>query len=211
MTDSTDSPKFWEQWKIPWTHAQCKQRYVQGRDRIGLRKLAKDSGVSFSTVGRWCAQGKWETLRRQYEDELETRANEKALELTSDKLAEELSDVRKANYEALKIARDYSSSVMQLRKRSLDEALRSNPSSEEIEAILKKHNAHEANFWSLVQARTVEAIANALGLNYFTNINTAAKVLEAKGFIILDPTKKEEESSDDTEDDDIDESIEESE
>lgn len=78
--------------KKKWSRQECRDRYVRG-EKIGLRGLVKITGVSFSTLGVWCKQDNWTEQRKQYQDSLATKTDEKVKERTSEYLARDATEI----------------------------------------------------------------------------------------------------------------------
>lgn len=79
----------------PWSRETCRRRYVEG-DSIGLRPLAKLSGVPLATLSHWSKKDRedsemrsWPEQRRQYQDEVKSKTLQKSAEAISDKYAEQ--------------------------------------------------------------------------------------------------------------------------
>lgn len=176
--------EFWRRWKQPWTRSQITRRYIESNDNIGIRRLAQDSGVSKGTIEIWCRQENWVGQKRRYSDGLQTATRDKAIEKTAEKLSDELSDVAIANYQAHKLARDYATAVFQIKAMHMQSILDTGASQQS--ELLKFHNAHEMNSWSLILTRATEGINQATGLPCHININTAAKTLNSAGYSVTE-------------------------
>lgn len=79
----------------PWDRETCRRRYVEGT-AIGLRPLARLSGVTFASLTNWSSCDKldpemrpWPVQRQQYQDALRTTTQQKSIELISDRYAEQ--------------------------------------------------------------------------------------------------------------------------
>jgi hypothetical protein len=175
----------WEELPKPWTKEQCRQRYVESGDDIGIRGLANLSGLNKGTVERWVRNEDWVRQRRQYCDRLKASTQEKTIEKASERLSDELADISVANYKAHKLARDYAYAIFQIKAKHLKK-IQQLPDGEQL-GELKKHSGNDMNYWSLILARSTQEIAAATGLPYFVNANTAFKKLEMEGFVVLDP------------------------
>lgn len=194
----------WNRLKKPWTKEQCRRRYVEGGDDIGIRGLADTSGQPKGTVERWARQELWVDQRRRYKDALTTTVQQKTLEKTSDKLSDELSEIAIANYDAHKFVRDYLLEIFRIKVEHLDriESLSSAPTEEQLaeiklledklDKIKKFHNPHELNQLSLGLGRSTQEIAASVGLPYFVNINSAYKKLETEGYVVINPGEEQE-------------------
>ena len=184
--------QFWKRWKQPWTHEQCRLRYVEGGDNIGIRQLSKDSGQPKGTIGDWSKQEEWVDQRERFQDNLRTTTREKIIEKTSEKLSDELSEIATTNYKAHRLARDYAVSIISIKARHM-QVIQQMSFEQQLDAI-KSHNAHEMNFWSLILSRATEGIATATGLPYYIDVSAAARRVEKEGLIISDPTREYDES-----------------
>ena len=180
----------WEELPKPWTKEQCRQRYVEGGDDIGIRGLANLAGLNKGTIEYWVRKEEWVRQRRQFRDRLKTETQQKAIEKTSERLSDELADISVANYEAHKLARDYAHTIFKIKAKDLQRVIKL-PDEERL-VELKKHSASDMNYWSLILSRSTQEIAAATGLPYYINANTAFTKLEKEGYIIIDPRAEQE-------------------
>ena len=185
----------WEKLPRPWTKEQCRRRYVESDDDIGIRGLADASGHGKGTVEGWVRRELWLDQRRQYRDTLKTTIQEKTIEKTSEKISDELSDIVIENYKVHKLARDYVAKIIEVKARQLAEDLKL--SGEEKKKAIAQHNAAEMNQWSQMLKRSTDAINEVRGIKYFIDINAAADKLAREGYEILDPSEKTNEQTDD--------------
>ena len=182
----------WEELPKPWKREQCRQRYVEGDDDIGIRGLAKISGQPKGTLERWARDDspRWIVQRGQYRDRLKTEIQQKTIEKASERLSDDLADISVANYEAHKLARDYAHTIFKIKAKDLQRVIKL-PDEERL-VELKKHSASDMNYWSLILSRSTQEIAAATGLPYYINANTAFTKLEKEGYIIIDPRAEQE-------------------
>ncbi|KYC42109.1 hypothetical protein WA1_19100 [Scytonema hofmannii PCC 7110] len=181
--------QFWTRWAKPWNSTQCRRRYVEGGDKIGIRQLAKDSGVPKGTLEKWCRDEDWVTKRGQFQDSVETTVREKTVEKVSEKLSDELADIAIANYQSHKKVRDYVNKLFDLKIMSLTvDLLNENLTTEQGLEMMKKHRADEINLLSLALARATQEIAAATGLEYHISLKSATKKLSSEGFQVIDPS-----------------------
>jgi histone H3/H4 len=185
----------WEKLPRPWTKEQCRRRYVEADDDIGIRGLADASGQSKGTVEGWVKRELWLDQRRQYRDTLKTTIQEKTIEKTSEKISDELSDIVIENYKVHKLARDYVAKIIEVKARQLAEDLKL--VGEEKKKAIAQHNAAEVNQWSQALKRSTDAINEVRGIKYFIDINAAADKLSREGYEIIDPSEKPNEQTDD--------------
>lgn len=185
----------WEKLPRPWTKEQCRRRYVEADDNIGVRGLAEASGVPRSTVENWSRTELWVEQRRQYQGNLKAAIQEKTIEKTSEKISDELSDIVIENYKVHKLARDYVAKIIEVKARQLAEDLKL--SGEEKKKAIAQHNAAEMNQWSQMLKRSTDAINEVRGIKYFIDINAAADKLAREGYEILDPSEKTNEQTED--------------
>lgn len=100
----------WTKWRKPWKQSYCERRYVEG-DRIGLRALAKASGVSQSSLERWCTADGWVEKRGQFQGDLRAKTREKTLEARSDAIAQRQVEILQAHSDANAIYRKLAKNV----------------------------------------------------------------------------------------------------
>lgn len=181
---------FWSRWKQPWSKDQCRRRYVEGDDDIGIRQLAKDSGQPKGTVETWSKTNDWVGQRRRFRDDLQTEVREKTIEKTSDKLSDELSNIAIANYEAHQQVRDYALSVFRIRAKHMN-SIQELPDDRQLEEV-KKHLGSEMNYWSQILKRATEGIESATGLPYWVNVNTSIRRVEREGLHVSQSEPTEE-------------------
>lgn len=185
----------WEKLSRPWTKEQCRRRYVEADDNIGVRGLAEASGVSRSTVESWSRTELWVEQRRQYQGNLKAVIQEKTIEKTSEKISDELSTIVTENYKVHKLARNYIAKIIEIKAQQLQEDLQIANKQEKKKAIAQ-HNAAEVNQWSQALKRSTDAINEVRGIKYFIDINAAADKLAREGYEILDPSEKTNEQTD---------------
>lgn len=178
----------WEKLPRPWTKEQCRRRYVECDDDIGLRGLATASGQSRRTVEDWSRTELWAEQRRQFRGNLNAVIQEKTIEKTSEKISDELSDIVIENYKVHKLARDYVAKIIEIKRRQLQEDLRIEDGQKRKSAIAQ-HNAAEVNQWSQALKRSTDAINEVRGIKYFIDINAAADKLSREGYEIIDPSE----------------------
>ncbi|MEH1790004.1 MAG: hypothetical protein V7L23_31670 [Nostoc sp.] len=179
----------WTKLPKPWTREQCRRRYVEGGDDIGLRALAGTSGRDKSTLERWCSKDEWVSQRGQHQGKMQVITRQKTIEKTSDKLSDELSEIAIANYQRHKLARDYAAKIIDIKARQLAE-IDKLPLAEKAVMLSSHHIGYEMNYWSQILKRSTDAIESATGLRYYTEINAAAGRLEKEGYEIVDPTEE---------------------
>jgi len=151
------TPQFWKKWKLPWTHDQCRRRYVEGGDNINLRRLADDSGQQKRTLERWSTKELWVDQRRQYVGSLSVATQQKTIEKTSEKLSDELSEIAATNYKIHRLARDYAASIFQIKAQHM-QVVRQMPLEQQLDAI-RLSDARELNYWSMILSRATQGIA----------------------------------------------------
>ncbi len=186
----------WDKLLKPWTKEQCRRRYVECDDDIGLRALSVQSGRAKSTLQIWCKERiegrNWQEQRVHFQASLSTATQEKIIEKTSEKIADELSEVCFENYKVHKLARDYAAKIIEVKARQLSEDLRL--TGKEKKEAIAQHNALEFNQWSQSLKRSTDAINEIRGVKYFADINAAADRLQREGYEITDPSEVNNES-----------------
>lgn len=179
----------WERLPRPWTKEQCRRRYVESDDDIGIRPLADASGQAKGTIEGWVKRELWLDQRRQYRDTLKTTIQVKTIEKTSEKISDGLSDIVTKNYEVHKLTRDYVAKLIEAKARQLQEDLKL--VGEEKRVALKQHNAVEINNLSQALKRATDAIETVTGLRYYIDINAAIDKVAKEGYEITDPSKED--------------------
>lgn len=189
----------WEKLPRPWTKEQCRRRYVEADDDIGLRGLSVQSGRAKSTLQTWCKEqieGRdWHQQRVHFQSSLGTATQEKIIDKISDKISDELSEICTENYKVHKLARDYVAKIIEVKARQLQEDLKL--VGEEKKKAIAQHSAVEYNQWSQALKRSTDAINEIRGIKYFADINAAADKLSREGYEIIDPSEKPNEQTDD--------------
>ena len=180
----------WDKLPKPWTQEQCRIRYVEGGDNIGLRAIALMSGRAESTLERWSSQEKWVVQRGQHKGKLKEVTQQKTIEKTSDKLSDQLSEIAIANYERHKLFRDYAAKIVQIKAQQLAE-IQNLPLDERARILAKDHIGYEMNYWSQILRRSTDAIEGVTGLKYYVDINAAAGRLEKEGYEVIDPSNEQ--------------------
>jgi hypothetical protein len=185
----------WDNWKKPWTKEQCRRRYVEGGDDIGIRELSVQSGRARSTVQRWSAEEvdglNWFSQRVRFRSQLSTVTQQRTIEKTSERLSDKLSEIAIANYEAHRVSRDFARLVIESKMQLFVEALQPDLPIEQKIQIHKNNSGAEANHWHQILARSTSAIAEVTGLINYVQADSAAKVLISKGYEIVDPSAEE--------------------
>lgn len=184
----------WEDLPKPWTKEQCRRRYVESEDDIGIRRLALDAGLGKGTVEGWVRRELWVEQRRQYQDTLKTSIREKTIHKASEKISDELSQIVIENYQVHKLARDYVAKMIEIKARQLTEDLKL--AGKERAYALSKHSAAEMNQWSQALERSTRAINEIRGIRYFSDINAAKNMLTKEGYDVIDPREEEDEDKD---------------
>ncbi|MFM6004711.1 MAG: hypothetical protein ACKPA7_14115, partial [Sphaerospermopsis kisseleviana] len=88
----------WEELPKPWTKEQCRRRYVECEDDIGIRTLAAQAGRTKMMVEGWVKNELWLQQRKEYRYSLNMSIQEKTIEKTSEKISDELSEICTENY-----------------------------------------------------------------------------------------------------------------
>lgn len=180
----------WDKLPKPWTKEQCRRRYVEGGDTIGIRGLSDASGQPRTTLGRWSGEGGWVEQRAQYENRLVTATQTRTVEKVSDKLSDQLSEIAIANYERHRLARDYAAKIFDIKAHLLAE-IKDLPLAEKEAHLSKHHSGSEMNYWSQILKRSTDAIESVSGMRYYSDMNAAAGRLEKEGYEIIDPNNEQ--------------------
>lgn len=179
----------WENLPKPWTKEECRRRYIEGDDSIGIRPLAEISGNSKATIELWVRKELWVEQRTQYRNKLRSTIQKETIEKKSKKISDELSDIVAKNYEVHKLARDYVAKLIEARARQLAEDLKLEDSHKQV--ALKQHNSVEINNLSQALKRSTDAINEITGLQYYIDINAATDKLTREGYEVIDPTTED--------------------
>jgi hypothetical protein len=172
---------FWEKFKRPWSQQQCRDRYVRG-PKINYRQLGEQAGRPIGTLGRWSSAdsgGSWEQQREQYQASLRTAADEKAIEKTSERLGEQVSNLAVEHFTLHKKIRQLASIYLDY---TLSKLSTSHP--EILEDEIPKLNAANINFWSLAVDRSVKGERIATGMEY-DDLNNAIAAVEKAGYKVF--------------------------
>lgn len=193
----------WHRLPRPWNKEQCRRRYVEGGDNIGLRALAEISGQSKGNLERWSRKHGWVDQRGQFIGKMNAAVQEKIIEKTSEKLSKSLSDIAISITEIHSLESEYFTEILQIKKEHLNllKLLSLSPSEESeqrikileelLTRIKKFHAPHEVNQLSQALGRSTQGIAMSTGLQYFVNGNASYRRVESDGFIILSPSDSE--------------------
>ncbi|MFM6136914.1 MAG: hypothetical protein ACKPCP_22660 [Sphaerospermopsis kisseleviana] len=176
----------WEELPKPWTKEQCRRRYVECEDDIGIRTLAAQAGRTKMMVEGWVKNELWLQQRKEYRYSLNMSIQEKTIEKTSEKISDELSEICTENYKVHKLARNYVARIIEFKSKQLVEDLKIENENERKKAIAQ-HNASDMNQWSQSLKRSTDAINELRGIKYFAEINAAADKLTREGYEIIDP------------------------
>lgn len=179
----------WENLPKPWTKEQCRRRYIEGDDNIGIRPLAEISGNPKRTIEVWVRKEQWVEQKKQYRNKLRSTIQKETIEKKSKKISDELSDIVAKNYEVHKLTRDYVAKLIEARARQLAEDLRLEDSRKQL--ALKQHNSVEINNLSQSLKRSTDAINEITGLQYYIDINAATDKLTREGYEVIDPTTED--------------------
>lgn len=75
----------WENLPKPWTKEQCRRRYIEGDDNIGIRPLAEISGNPKRTIEVWVRKEQWVEQKKQYRNKLRSTIQKETIEKKSKK------------------------------------------------------------------------------------------------------------------------------
>jgi hypothetical protein len=175
----------WDKLPKPWTKEQCRRRYVESEEPIGIRDLANACGYNKATVEVWVRQDLWVEQRKRYQEDLKKAVQQKTIEKTSDKISDELSQIVTENYQVHRLARNYVAKLIEARAKQLEEDLQL-PVEERKKAV-SKHNASEINQLTQALTKLTNAINEGRGIRYFIDMNAAADKLTREGYEIIDP------------------------
>jgi histone H3/H4 len=179
----------WEKLPKPWTKEQCRRRYVESEEDIGIRKLAVQAGLSKGTVEGWVRRELWVDQRRRYQDTLQTTIQVKTIHKTSERISDELSQIVIENYKVHKLTRDYVAKIIEQKARQLAEDLEL--TGEERKRAISQHSAPETNQWSQALQRSTNAINETRGIRYYVDINAATAMLAKEGYNVINPSEEE--------------------
>ncbi len=167
-----------------WSREECRNRYVHG-PRIGLRGLAVESGVSFKTLSEWSAKDDWPGQRKQFQDNLRTKIDEKVrskLGITKAQLCRDHfashSQVRRVAQCLLGIIEDKAQQIQSSHPELIDP--------DQLQETVKQLFTHvgNLNLLSLTIDRAIEGERVAAGLEY-EDLHKAAAMLKRRGFDVV--------------------------
>jgi hypothetical protein len=171
----------WSKLEKPWSREECRNRYVQGR-RIGLRKLAIESGVAAQNLSTWSMVDGWVEQRQQFQDKARSESDRGAIAIA----ASENSKILQAHYANYVEASSVAVTLLGVAK-NVAEGLSGTLDPYKLQAAASGLNQ------TLNALKTaIDGQRQALGLQY-NDINVATEFLTGKGFRIVDSTQDEEE------------------
>jgi hypothetical protein len=174
-------PNFWDDWQKPWTKEQCRDRYIRGT-RISVPELVELSGCAEGSIRRWASKdpdGTWKEQRDLYLAQQRSQTDLKAIAKTSEKLADEISDIVASHFRGYRVLREISMTRLDF----INDCLKHPETAGEQMASLNPLNI---NYWSLVFDRSVRGERVALGLEY-EDLNKAIAAVERAGFEVRVP------------------------
>jgi hypothetical protein len=187
----------WSKWKKPWSKEQCRRRYVEGDDDIGIRPLSVQAGRAKSTLQRWAGEEidglNWSQQRVQFRSKLSAATQEKTIAKTSERLAEDIASITIANYAALKAMREYAAYRTQLLIRDAARIQKNYPPEQQLEECERAASDRTIETISRVLQRAVTGINETMGLKYHVNINAAIDKAISDGYVVTEPDSGEEE------------------
>lgn len=163
--------------KKKWSKEECRIRYVQG-EKIGQRALAEQSGRAASLIGQWCSEDGWVKQREQYQSKLRAETHRKTLELTSDRLAE---DLAKRNEDHVKGYEVFRAVSVQYTKALLTEL---QATSNKLQLLDDKSMATQR--YAAIYNLAVQGERTALGMEYM-DINRAIEAASRAGYEVVEP------------------------
>ncbi len=167
--------------KKKWSKEECRIRYVQG-ERITTRALAKMSNRSIGTIARWCAEGNWTEQRDQYVIKLRSKAEQKTIEKTSDRLSDEWA---KVNEEHIKGSELFLKLSVQL---TMAIGADFQQSKNKSKVAKDKDTYLSVQKYSSVYKEMVNLQRQALGMDYMDSNKAIAKVI-SDGYNVSEPAE----------------------
>lgn len=203
-----DFEAYYDELDQPWDEFDATKYYVENPRKKSLEEVAKRSGVPFKTISDW-SRGlnskkiRWVDERKAFQAEYDKKTKlktiEKISEVTSSKLAEILID-HYNSFERTKTIIDFKFEI-ELRAIEKIKARYQAGEIDEAEASkeLANFTASNLNFNSLSQERVIRGQREALGISVWQDLNVAQRVLEDRGYKIVDAETYEKLISDETE------------
>jgi len=183
----------WEKLPKPWSKTQCRRRYVECDDDIGIRGVAKLSGRAPSTIQKWSAEliegRNWHQQRIHFQSSLGTTTRKKIIEKVSTEISNEFSSIVAENYQVHEMTRNYIARLISQKVAQLAQDLKL-PDEYKKKAIAK-HTSVEINNLSQALKRSTDAISEILGLRYHVDMNAATQKVRGEGYEIIDPSKRD--------------------
>ncbi|MGA1590453.1 MAG: hypothetical protein EBR82_51110 [Caulobacteraceae bacterium] len=156
-----------------WTKEECRRKYIEDF-AISLKAISILSGVSKTTLSKWCKEGNWVEDKKEYHKNKESNNSTK-----------ELSDIASHIYQLHYQMLVYASKVVKHKISDISQ-VDSIPVEQRLEYLKSEHNSHDMDAWSRIISRSTDALAKVTGLHYYTDINAAIKRLEKEGLGVID-------------------------
>lgn len=164
-----------------WSREQCRTRYVQG-EKIGIRTLSKLANRSHGTVGTWSSEDNWTGERERYHNELRTKTEEKVIEATSDRLADELVKMNEEHIRGAELFRKMSQQFAGILATEIQQINQSDRS----KTIINKEFSLALQRYSGIFATAVQLQRQATGMQYLDLDKAVSEVIKA-GYDVSEP------------------------
>ncbi len=170
--------------QTPWSKERCRDRYVHGQ-KIGLRALAVESGVSFKTLTEWSAKDDWPGQRKHFQDNLRTETDKKV----KSKLSITRAELSIEHFESHRQVRRVAQCLLGIIEDKVQQIQSNHPElvdPEQLQQTVKQLFSHVGNInqLSMVIDRAVEGERVAAGLEY-EDLQKAAAALRRHGFDVV--------------------------
>lgn len=180
----------WDEWEKPWTREQCRRRYVEGGDNIGLKKLVTESGRSLASLERWSSGDKWVQQRGEFEGSLRVKTTKKVIEKVSEYHADAIVNHWQPIFiEDLNRFRHISSVFANATAGMIADAAKSGAGHE---GIINAIKAKELAMMGRVLEGAIKGLREVTGYDIANNVNVAIQIVEQHGLEIIDPTLNDE-------------------
>ena len=155
---------------------------MQG-EKIGLRSLSKLANRSHSTVGSWCSEDNWTQQRERYHNAVRSKTEEKVIEATSDRLADELTKMNEEHMRGFELFRKMSQNfgaILLAEIQDLDSSARQ-------KKVANKDFTLAVQRYGAVYTQMAQMQRLAMGMKYM-DLNIAIDEVMKNGYEVSEPS-----------------------
>lgn len=164
-----------------WSKEECRDRYVR-EEKIGQRELSKLSGRAPTVIARWCKNEEWVQQREQYVSRLRAETEDKVIEATSDRLADELVKMNEEHIRGAELFRKMSQQFAGILATEIQQISQSDRS----KTIINKEFSLALQRYSGIFATAVQLQRQATGMQYLDLDKAVSEVIKA-GYDVSEP------------------------